>query len=280
MATFYNQATLSYSGGLRNSNITTGQIVEVLTMIKRAVSTGYAPGQRLVYLISLVNSGETEIANLTLTDDLGGYELEDNTLYPLSYVDGSIQMLVNGAEATAPTVTAGPPMTITGFTIPAGANVTMLYEVEVTEYAPVTAGSCITNTVTASGPSTAEAAASVCLDQAPELTITKSLSPETVSSSSEITYTFVIQNSSTQEAAAADQIMVTDTFDPILSGITVMLDDTALTTPADYTYDEATGQFATVAGQITVPGAAASQNTDGTWNTTPGIATLTVTGTI
>ena len=48
-----------------------------------------------------------------------------------------------------------------------------------------------------------------------------------------------------------------------------------------YTYDEATGQFATVPGIITVPAATYTQDpVTGEYTTTPGLATLTVTGTI
>ena len=39
MATFTNQATLSYNGGSTNSNIITGEIVDVLTASKTAVVT-------------------------------------------------------------------------------------------------------------------------------------------------------------------------------------------------------------------------------------------------
>ena len=38
MATFYNQATLSYNGTVASSNITSGEILEVLSVEKSAVS--------------------------------------------------------------------------------------------------------------------------------------------------------------------------------------------------------------------------------------------------
>ena len=47
-----------------------------------------------------------------------------------------------------------------------------------------------------------------------------------------------------------------------------------------YTYDETTGLFQTVPGQITVPAATFTQSTTGEYTVTPGIATVTVTGTI
>ena len=75
--------------------------------------------------------------------------------------------------------------------------------------------------------------------------------------------------------------MLTDTFDPALSGITVTLDGAPLAETTGYTYDEATGEFATVAGAVTVPAATFTQDeTTGAWTLTPGTAVLTVTGTI
>ena len=48
----------------------------------------------------------------------------------------------------------------------------------------------------------------------------------------------------------------------------------------NYTYDAVTGTFATIAGQITVPAATYTQETDGTYTVTPGTTTVTVTGTV
>ena len=44
MAIFTNQATLVYNGGSANSNIAVGEILEVLSADKTAVSGSYAPG--------------------------------------------------------------------------------------------------------------------------------------------------------------------------------------------------------------------------------------------
>ena len=37
MATFYNQATLSYGGNTTTSNITTGELLDALTAVKTAL---------------------------------------------------------------------------------------------------------------------------------------------------------------------------------------------------------------------------------------------------
>ncbi len=99
----------------------------------------------------MVNSSSTALTNLTLTDDLGGYTFDNETLYPLRYADGSIRYYVNGTLQTAPTVTAGPPLTITGISIPAGGNALIIYEAQVTSYAPLGQDAAITNTAALTG---------------------------------------------------------------------------------------------------------------------------------
>lgn len=75
--------------------------------------------------------------------------------------------------------------------------------------------------------------------------------------------------------------VVTDVFSPILQDISVSYNGTAWVAGTDYTYDAATGQFATVAGKVTVPAATYTQDAaTGVWTTAPGSSTLTVTGTL
>jgi len=113
------------------------------------------------------------------------------------------------------------------------------------------------------------------------LTISKSLSPTTVAENGQLTYTFVIQNSGNTAATAEDNVVVTDTFDPILNPITVTFNGEVWTEGVEYTYDETTGEFATIPGQITVPAATYTQDEEtGVWITNPGVAVLTVTGTV
>ncbi len=56
-------------------------------------------------------------------------------------------------------------------------------------------------------------------------------------------------------AAAGTAAVITDDFDPILKNLTVSFNGTAWTEGVDYTYDETTGSFATIAGNVTVPAA-------------------------
>ena len=270
MASFTNFATLSYNGGTTNSNIVTGEILEALTAVKMAVSANYSAGDRITYALSLVNTGTAAVTDYTVTDNLGGYTVGANTVYPLAYNTGTVRYYINGVLQTAPTVTAGPPLTVTGLTIPAGGSAVLIYETTATPVAPLATGSSITNTATITGgglttPITAQA--TVDTANSAVLTISKALSPTTVTENGQITYTFVISNTGNTEATATGNVVVTDTFAPILRNIAV-------------TYNAATGVFTTLAGQITVPAATFTQNTDGTFTVTPGTATLVITGTV
>lgn len=283
MASFTNFATLSYNGGTTNSNIVTGEILEALTAVKTAVSANYSAGDRITYALSLVNTGTAAITDYTVTDNLGGYTVGANTVYPLAYNAGTVRYYINGVLQTAPTVTAGPPLTVTGLTVPAGGSAVLIYETTATPVAPLATGSSITNTATITGgglttPITAQATVETA--NSADLSISKALSPTTVTENGQITYTFVISNTGNTEATATGNVVVTDMFSPILRNIAVTYNGTAWTEGTNYTYNAATGVFTTLAGQITVPAASFTQNTDGTFTVTPGTATLVITGTV
>lgn len=285
MAIFTNQATLSYSGGVINSNTAVGEIVEVLSMTKTAVGDGYAVGDKVTYVISIVNGGNQDFAGLTVTDDLGGYTLGAGTVYPLSYEEGSLRYFINGVpQAVSPAVNAGPPLSIGTFSVPAGGNVILIYEATVNQFASPAIGAAITNTATLSGggivtPVVAEE--TVNAEAAAQLNIFKSLSPATVVENGLLTYTFLIENTGNTDAAATDNIVVTDLFNPILESISVTFNGVPWTEGVQYTYNEATGLFTTTAGAITVPAADYVQDAaTGQWTITPGTATLVVSGTV
>ena len=285
MAIFNNQASLSYGGTITNSNVTTGEILDGLTMTKTAASSDYGQGDGLTYVVSIVNSGATDYTALTLTDTLGAYTLTNGTtVYPLGYVDGSLLYYQNGVLTAAPTVTQGPPLSITGITVPARGNATLIYEARTNAYAPLSQGSEITNTATVAGAALTEPisdTSTVSTRDEAQLTIAKSVSPLTVTNEDEITYTFVIQNSGNTATETVNGVVITDTFTPILSAITVTLDGATLAVGTGYTYDATTGLFQTVSGVITVP--AATYTTDestGIITTTPGVTVLTVSGTV
>lgn len=283
MATFFNQATLSYSGGVVNSNITSGEIVEVLSVTKTAVVDEYTQGSEVTYAVNIINSGTSAYTGLSVTDNLGQFTFGGLTLTPLSYVEGSVKYFINGVLQAAPGVTTTPQLVFSPIEVPAGGEATVLYTVRVNEFASPVVGGTVENTVTVGGGGITEITASetITAEVGPDLNITKSVSPDTVVENGRITYTFLVENTGNAPADATDNVVITDVFNPTLSGIVVTYNGTVWTEGVEYTYDEATGVFTTTAGEITVPAATFVQDpTTGLWTTTPGTSTLTVAGTI
>ena len=284
MAIFSNQATLTYNGSTTNSNIAYGEILDVLTATKTAVEGTYTPGTLVTYVVTLRNTGNTVLTGLTVSDDLGGYLFNGTLVYPLTYEDGSAALFANGVPQAAPAVVPGPPLVFSNINVPAGGDVVLVYQARANAYADPMADGTIVNTVTVTGDGLSApitASQTVIAETAPMLTISKSITPAQVVDNERVTYTFVIQNTGNQAVVATDNAAITDTFDPKLSALTVTFDGAAWTQGVQYNYNEATGLFTTVPGQILVPAATYTQDpVTGAYSVTPGIATLVVTGTI
>ncbi len=283
MATFTNQATLSYNGNTVNSNTVTGNIVEVLAVTKTALTNTYSQNKEITYVISLTNSGALPLTGVTITDNLGLYDDAGTSRIPLDYITDSAVYFQNGVVQNTLVVTEVPTLTFSGITIPAGGNAIIIYKTRINGFAPLDAQNSITNVVsaTATGITTpATDSETITSTSEPVLSITKLLTPVNITENGEITYTFTIQNTGNTPADASDNIEILDTFDPILSGIAVSVNGTAL--PAtSYSYNESTGEFSTNPGVITVPAATFVQDpTTGIITTNPGVTIVTVTGTI
>ena len=283
MPTFFNQATLSFNDTIINSNITTGELVEVLSITKTAISGTYAQNDVVTYVVSVVNTGTAAFTGLTLTDDLGAYTLGTQTLTPLTLILDSVRYYQGGVLQPTPTITAGPPMTVAPITVPAGSNAAIVYSARVNSFAPLETGGTIDNTVTLTGGGIAPLTATetIAAESAPNLTISKSICPAVVTENGRITYTFVIQNAGNTEVVATDDAIVTDIFNPILSDIIVTYNGSPWAEGVNYTYDETTGTFTTLPGQITVPAATYAQDpATGVFTIQSGVSVITVTGTV
>ena len=280
--TFTNQATLTYNGSTVRSNVAVGVMESSLTVSKNAVAEQYSAGEDITYVVSIVNNADVPATGLTVNDNLGAYPFDGGTVQPLTYVDGSVQYYVNGALQAAPAVSTAAGLSITGITVPAQGNAVIIYSTSVNEYAPLAAGSEIVNTVDVGGSEkiTLQAQQTVAADESAQLSFYKSVSPVPVTENGQLTYTLLLTNTGNTAVTNTDGAIISDTFDPVLTGISVALDGTPLT-PTDYSYSETTGVFATAAGVITVPAATYTQDpVTGAWSTVPGTATLTVAGTV
>ena len=284
MATFQNQATLTYGDTVTTSNVVTGELQQAISVAKYSVTDTYTTDEVLTYVISLVNGGSTPLTDLTVTDNLGGYIQDGSLLVPLDYVEGSLSYYLNGSRQGTPVVSDTSPLVITGITVPANSNAFLVYQARVNEFAPPATGGAVTNTATVTGvgiPAPITATETVNASSEAFLTIAKSLNPTTVSEGDRLTYTFVIQNFGNTPVVATDDAVVTDSFDPILSDLAVTFNGAAWTEGAQYTYSEAVGAFATIPANITVPAATYSRNpSTGAWTVVPGVSTLVVVGTV
>ena len=184
---------------------------------------------------------------------------------------------------TAVQVTSEQPLTLTGINVPAGGSAVIIYTAQVNGSAPLASGSTIENTVTVTGGGLAEpvtATESVSVSEAPYLTVEKTLSPLTVTSSQRITYTFLISNYGNAPAEADANASITDVLSPVLTGLTATYNGVLWTQGTEYTYSETSGIFTSDPGAITVPAATYTTLPDGTVSTTPGTATLLLEGTV
>ncbi len=286
MATFFNQATLSYNGNIADSNITTGRIIETLSATKNALTPTYTGTDDITYVVSVINSGDTAFANLTITDDLGKYTLADGTteVVPLTYVSGTVNYFVNGVLQATPDVTDTEPLIVTGISVPAGGNAIIIYSARPNEYAPLGENASVTNTVKITGNSSITpitASETVTNSTEPSLTISKALEPDVVTENSAITYTFDIRNYGGTATDITDDVIFRDVFDPVLDITSVTFNGTPWVLGTDYTYNTATGEFISLNGSITVPAATFSQDPEtGVWTADPGVSTLVITGAI
>ena len=282
MAQFTNQAQLTYGSVVASSNIATGEILEALSLTKTAVVDTYSSGDTVTYILSILNQGATALNGLSIVDDLGAYNFDTGLLVPLDYVDGSVKYYIDGVLQQTPAVTAGPPLVISGITVTAGGNTTIAYEARANAFAPLGTDGEITNTATVAGNgiTPVQATETIITTNAPEISITKSISPVPVAPNGLVSYTFVIENNGNTPLVATDNAVITDIFDPILSNLSVTFNGTPWQEGVNYTYNEVSGEFASVAGQVVVDAATYTQAPNGAWSVAPGISTLIVSGNI
>lgn len=285
MATIYNRATMTYNNITTSSNIAQGNLVEALTASKTAITDSYNPGDVVTFVLSINNTSSAAFSGLSISDNLGTYSFgTSGSLVPLDYISNSVRYYSNGVLQSAPTVVEGPPLNISGVSVPAGGNTLIIYAARVNEFAPLNCDAAIDNSARISGASLAApivVSGSVRRECGLQLGITKSIYPDSVVEGEAVTYTITIQNTGNTAAVATDNVVISDVFSPILNITGVTFNGAAWTSPANYSYNQATGLFTTLAGQITVPAATYAQDaTTGVWTLTPGISTLRITGTL
>ena len=287
MATIENFATVSYtSGGVTEtkvSNLAEIGLESAISFTKTTLGETYGEDEVITYILSMTNTSTSAITNVSITDDLGTFVFGTLELTPLTYAPPAL-LLIDGqdvsAQLTVDTATAGS-LVFSFPTLPAGATANIVYRAAVNEYAPLDVDAGITNTATLTSDSDCAdgtASATITAVSAANVSVFKQMSPNPVICGDTVTYTIRIYNYGN---IAAENVVLTDTFNPAPTNITVSRDGTLL--PAnDYSYVD--GTLTVPAGTTTavsVPGATFVRDaTTGIVTVTPGMIEYTITGTI
>ena len=276
-----NQASVRYRYGATEaaalSNIASAVLAQPLNVSKTSLETTYREGDELTYILTVTNGGTTTLNNVTVTDSLGTFTEASGTVTPLTFA-GDALLFINGVDSgTITPVVSADSITFTLPALAADATALIVYKVQINSYAPLAAGSLITNTAEASADGVTETVTdsqTITAEEYADVNIFKSMTAE----GDTITYTFDITN---RGNSPAENIVLSDTFDPAPVSIVVSLDGTVI--PAsEYTY---------IGGVLTLPNAtgtplslpAATVTTDpvtGEVTVTPSALTITVVGTL
>lgn len=287
MATIENFATVSYtSGGVTEtkvSNLAEIGLESAVSFTKATLGEAYTEESVITYILSIANTSASSISSLRITDDLGTFVSGAIELTPLTYAPPAL-LLINGQDVSAQlTVDSSNTQSLvfTFPTLPAGATANIVYRAAVNEYAPLDVASTIVNTAALTSDSDCTdgtATATVTAISGANVSVFKQMSPNPVACGDTVTYTIRIYNYGN---IAAENVVLTDTFNPAPTNVTVSRDG-ALLTEADYTY--ANGALTAPAAQassVSVPQAIFTRDSQtGVVTATPGMVEYVITGTI
>jgi uncharacterized repeat protein (TIGR01451 family) len=195
------------------------------------------------------------------------------------------QLFINGEFSSLLDATVGNDSVIFEIeSIPARGNAQIIYRTRVNEFACFSIGATVTNTACAEFDCSCPCEETACdsftvtVDEYADLRVTKTACPNPVACGERLGYTIDIYNYGNTDA---DEIIITDVFDPALEDISVALNgETLLSDKYRYvggvlTISRATGS------DITVPAATCSRDAETSRiNIIPGKATVAVSGII
>lgn len=285
--TITNQATLTYNfgnqAGTASSNIATAVLQGPITATKTSLDTEYTLGEDITYLINIVNDTDSALTNVTVTDDLGTYAVSTTlSVSPLTYT-GPVQLYINGVQSTSVTATtAANSVTFTISSLASGDTALIVYKTVVNSYAGLTPSTTIVNTATVTADGITESVTdshTLTVENYADVRIIKTMTPDPVTSGNTLTYNFDIFNYGNTDAT---NVVLSDTFSPAPTAITVLIDGTAVAA-TDYTYTNGVLTLPSTSSTttITVPAATFTRNaTTGEVSTVPGNVKITVSGTI
>ncbi len=287
MPTIENFATVNYtSGGVaatRTSNLAEIELNSSLNFTKTTLGNSYSASTPITNILSVTNSSSSPVTNIVITDNLGTFAFDATELTPLTYVEPA-RLLINGQDATAQlsvdTATAGS-LQFTVPTLAAGATANIVYNTLPNQYAPLAAAAVINTSATLTSDSDCAdgtALADIAVNEAANIDVVKTMSPNPVVCGDTVTYTIRIYNYGN---TPADDVRLTDTFTPAPENITVSRNGIGLLT-TEYSYVDGTLTVPTAtADGDTVPAATFTRDpVTGVVNVVPGLVEYVITGTI
>ena len=287
MATIENFATVSYtSGGVTEtkvSNLAEIGLESAISFAKTTLGDTYSEDSVITYILSITNTSANTVSNIRITDDLGSFVFGTTELTPLGYTAPAL-LLIDGqdvsSQLTVDDTTAGS-LVFSFPTLPAGATANVVYRASVNEFAPLDLNSAIVNTATLTSDSDCadgSASATVIAASAANVSVFKQMAPNPVVCGDVVTYTIRIYNYGN---IPAEDVVLTDTFNPAPDTITVSKDGVLLG-GSEYSY--VGGTLTTPVGTgtpVSVPAATFTRDSEtGILNVTPGVVEYVITGQI
>ncbi len=281
MAIITNQANLTYTYGTTTasvaSNVATTEMNAALSAAKRVLDESYRLGSDLTYILSFENSGSSAITNLPVLDNLGAYTPEGAAapVQPLTYT-GPAALYIDGVFSSelSPTVQEGGVL-FTIPEIPAGSNALLVYQATVNGFAELSPGSEIGNTASIGTTDPQTVSATVPAASYADVSITKEMAPDPVSTGDTMTVTFTIEN---RGNADATDLVLTDAFPLALSDVSVTVNCAPI---PDFTFENSTLTLPSgTQTTLSVPAATFTQDETGAVTVIPGKLTVVLTGTV
>lgn len=291
MTEFTNQAFVSYGENqVAVSNIVAGTLINPVSMAMHAGDHHYRTGEIIPIVITIRNRSSQTYEDMQVWDKRGQYtpagaaENAEGKVFPTEYVNGSLQLYINGERQPGPQIRSAGYLLVMGLTIPPHSDIVLMYQMRVTAYAPVGGvDDRITSTAWIEGDGlldTPTATETIYYDPSPLITVTKSVMPREVIRDQPMAYTFTIYNYGASVVNKEKPLILTDKFTPRLNITGVYVGHTALERNVGYTYD-AMGNFATKPNVLSVPAATFTYNAKThLYSVMPGMTIVTVNGTI
>lgn len=289
MATIINnRATVNYRYGTNTastvSNITNITLDNALNMTKSSLSGTYREGENITFIISLQNDSNDNLT-INIVDDLGTYTFEGNEYTPLTFT-GDASLFIDGVfdSALTPTV-VDDELVFESIVLPPNSNALILYSATANEFANTSVNGEITNTATATitcdcpCAGTVSDSNTITAEEFADIQVIKSGCSNNVVCGDTLSYSIEILNFGN---IPATDVVLTDTFTPPLSDITVSVDGVVIP-QTDYSYVNGTLTLPNEgsATELVVPAATFTQNpTTGIFEVIPGRLEIVITGTI